>query len=201
MQLFKYLANSVIEASATALPFVAVYSTNGELAITSSTSTDLSRIKNCNHQEADSRVFLHLSDAAQQGHRKAIIRTVDSDIVVIAVAQFRQLCLNELWIAFGTGKHFMNIPVHDVAQQLGPDKSLSLPLFHAISGCDTTSSFLGIGKKTAWAAWDAYPDLSATLIALTEDPPLLTLDSIHMARLERWTVIMYAKGSGCARVK
>ena len=26
----------------------------------------------------------------------------------------------------------------------------SLPAFHALSGCDTTSSFSGIGKKTAY---------------------------------------------------
>ncbi|MES9879449.1 MAG: hypothetical protein ABW185_01030 [Sedimenticola sp.] len=200
IQLFQFLSKSVIEASHTLLPNVVVYSTNGDLVIASRDAVDLSGISPSNHQEADSRIFLHLSDAAQQGHSKAMIRTVDSDIVVIAVAQFRQLSFTELWVAFGTGKNFMNIPVHDIAQHLGPQKSISLPLFHALSGCDTTSALLGIGKKTAWAAWEAYPDLSETLVALTEEPHMLTIDSVHMQRLERWTVIMYAKGGGCARV-
>ena len=92
------------------------------------------------------------------------------------------------------------IPVHAVANQLGPRKCLALPLFHSFTGCDTTSSFLGIGKKTAWAAWDAYPQLTDTLLALSDEPDLISLDSIHMERLERWTVIMYSKSCGCSRV-
>ena len=106
----------------------------------------------------------------------------------------------ELWIGFGTGKAFQHIPVHEITQTLGPEKSLSCPLFHSFTGCDTTSSFLGIGKKTAWAAWQAYPDLTETLLTLSDDPTLLTPDSIHMARLERWTVVVYSKSSGCSRV-
>ena len=39
-----------------------------------------------------------------------------------------------------------------------------------------------------------------TQLTLSDDPTLLTLDSIHMARLERWTVVMYSKNSGCSRV-
>ena len=74
------------------------------------------------------------------------------------------------------------------------------PLFHSFSGCDTTLSFLGIGRKTAWAAWQAYPDLKETLLTLSDDPTLLTLDSFHMARLEFWTFVRYSKGSVCSRV-
>ena len=105
----------------------------------------------------------------------------------------------ELWISFGTGKAFQHIPVHEITQTL-PEKSLSCPLFHSFTGCDATSSFLGIGKKTAWAAWQAYHDLTETLPTLSDDPTLLTLDSIHMARLERWTVVMYSKSRGCSMV-
>ena len=161
---------------------------------------DFDMIMPCNHQEADSRIFLHLSHAAQQGHSKAFIRTVDSVIVIIAVGHFGSLCVMELWIGVGTGKAFQHIPVHEITQTLGPEKSLSCPLFHSFKGCDTTSSFLGIGKKTAWAAWQAYPDLTEKLLTLSDDPTLLTLDSNHMTRLERWTVVMYSKSSGCSRV-
>ena len=161
---------------------------------------DFNTILPCNHQEADSRIFLHLSHAAQQCHSKAFIRTVDSDVVIIAVGHFGSLGVMELWIGFGTGKAFQHIPVHEITQTLGLEKSLSCPLFHSFTCCVTTSSFLGIGKKTAWAAWQAYPDLTETLLTLSDDPTLLTLDSIHMARLERWTVVMYSKSSGCSRV-
>ena len=116
-----------------------------------------------------------------------------------AVGHFGSLGVMELWIGFGTGKAFQHIPVHEITQTLGPEKSLSCRLFHSFTGCDTTSSVLGIGKRTAWAAWQAYPDLTKTLLTLSDYPTLLTLDSIHMVRLERWTVVMYSKSTGCSR--
>ena len=33
------------------------------------------------------------------------------------------------------------IPVHQIAASLGVDKSRSLPVFHAFTGCETVSSF------------------------------------------------------------
>ena len=82
---------------------------------------------------------------------------------------------------------------------LGPSKSLALPLFHSLTGCDTTSQCLGCGKKTAWAAWTSLPDLTDTLLALTEDPTLFSIYSLHMQRIERFVVLMYSKGCGVAR--
>ena len=189
VQLFRYLSKAV-----TYDDHVLVNTTDSQSV------ADFDTIMPCNHQEADSRIFLHLSHAAQQGHSKAFIRTVDSDVVIIAVGHFGSLGVMELRIGFGTGKAFQHIPLHEITQTLGPEKSLSCRLFHSFTGCDTTSSFLGIGKKTAWAAWQAYPDFTKTLLTLSDYPTLLTLDSIHMARLERWTVVMYSKSSGCSRV-
>ena len=51
--------------------------------------------------------------------------------------------------AFGTGKHFCYLSAHKIANRLGPQKSRALPMFHALTGCDTVSSFVGYGKKTA----------------------------------------------------
>ena len=52
------------------------------------------------------------------------------------------------------------IPAHAIAQSLGPSvktitpsKAMALPAFHALTGCDTTSTFFGKGKKTAWSVW------------------------------------------------
>jgi len=36
----------------------------------------------------------------------------------------------------------------EIADQLGDEKSRNLPALHAFSGCDTTSSFYGKGKKS-----------------------------------------------------
>ena len=55
---------------------------------------------------------------------------------------------------------------------LGPEKASTLPMFHALMGCDTVSFFVGRGKKTAWDVWNVYGDLTPVLKAfktLTED--------------------------------
>ena len=111
---------------------------------------DFDTIMPCNHQEADSRIFLHLSHAAQQGHSKVFFRTVDSDVVIIAVGHFGSLGVMEFTlqrIGFGTGKAFQHIPVHEITQTLGPEKSLSCPLFHSFTGCDTHHRSLVSGRR------------------------------------------------------
>ena len=45
----------------------------------------------CHHEEANTRIFLHLVHACMTGHRNATIRTVVTDVVVLAVSVFHQL--------------------------------------------------------------------------------------------------------------
>ena len=40
------------------------------------------------------------------GFRKITLRTVDTDVVVLAIANVSELNLEELWVAFGTGNNF-----------------------------------------------------------------------------------------------
>ena len=49
-------------------------------------SKDTSQISPCNHEEADTRIILHVKDAVQTGMRQIMIRTVDTDVVVIAMS-------------------------------------------------------------------------------------------------------------------
>ena len=58
-------------------------------------------------------------------------------MVVIAAVT---LDVKELWVSYGT------------EQQDPPSISKCLPVFHSLMGCDTTSFFVGHGKKTAWTA-------------------------------------------------
>jgi aspartate oxidase len=57
------------------------------------------------HKEADTRMTLHVADSACAGHHRVMIRTVDTDVVVLAIAFYHKVddC-HELWLAFGTGK-------------------------------------------------------------------------------------------------
>ena len=60
----------------------------------------------CNHEEADSRMILHLEDDVNVGYKKVILQTVDTGVVVLAVALTVGMEIQELWVAFGTGQHF-----------------------------------------------------------------------------------------------
>ena len=90
--------------------------------------------------------------------KKAFVRTVDSDIVVLALSLFENVRLAELWIGFGSGKSYRDIPVHIPHQQLGQAKSIALPLFNSLTGCDTALHILSFGKKSSRNAWQNTPD-------------------------------------------
>ena len=154
VNLFSSLSTAVINKTSNSE--VVIYSTREDKVIANTvqgiSQVNLKNVSPCNQEEADGRIIFHLADASHQGHSKAMVRTVDSDVIVIGISKFEHLGLQELWIDFGTGKAHRYIPVHTICQNLGPDRCCALPLFHSFTGCDTTSSFLGIGKKTGWNA-------------------------------------------------
>jgi len=45
----------------------------------------------CDHEEADTRMILHLADAVNKGLKKISICTVDTDVVVLSVAAATKL--------------------------------------------------------------------------------------------------------------
>ena len=85
-----------------------------------------------------------------QYHKKVLVATVDTDLVIIGLSAFFSLQLVELWIEYGTGKDKRWIPIHLYAKLLGERNCRALPFWYAFTGCDTTSQFEGRGKKTAW---------------------------------------------------
>ena len=73
----------------------------------------------CSHEEADTRLILHMADASQKGFKSVAIRTVDTDVVVLAVSSYYHLALEQLWIVFGTGVHTRYIAAHAIAGAIG----------------------------------------------------------------------------------
>ena len=78
-------------------------------------------------------------DVSCCGHRKIKIRSNNTDKVVLAISVVNSLQVDELWITYDSGKYLCNIPVHSIASVLGPGKASVLPMFHALTGCDTVS--------------------------------------------------------------
>ena len=110
----------------------------------------------CNNEEADTRILLHLRKASADGLKNAMIRTVDTDVVVLAISSLQKLAVNELWISFGVRKHLRYLPIHNITQVLTQDQCEALPFFHAFTGCDNVSFFANKGKKTAFQAWKFF---------------------------------------------
>ena len=52
----------------------------------------------CTQKEADSRIMLHLKHFVMEGNSKVSIRTVDTDVVVLAIRAVECLGITELWL-------------------------------------------------------------------------------------------------------
>ena len=192
-ELFQFLANKLIEKMQ--LEACNIITTKREYVL-STQELDTESLQPCDYGEGDTRVFLHLKHATLQGHKIFFIQTVHTDLVVIATSVFstlKELGLTELYIRYGMGKHRRDIPIQEVCYQLGPRKCLALPLYYCNSGSDFSSFKRGIGKKTAWNAWEALPEMTEVFIEATEKPETLSLDSARLKSFQKLTCREYSK--------
>ena len=143
---------------------------NKQILITKGTEVltiDSPQMQASTHEEVDSRIFLHIMDALEEGNNCFMIRTVDTDVVVICLEKFHDIVARypdfQLWIQFGTGNSIQMIHLNTVCAAIGKNISRGIPFFHALTGCDTTSAFKGKGKKSAWQAWKGLPGITPVL--------------------------------------
>ena len=194
-ELFRLIADLLLETSGN----ITLVGTKGEGIVTKH-DVDRNALSPCNKEEADTRIFLHVKDQARV-YRKIKVVTVDSDVVVIATFVFSSLQrdqqLQELWIEFGSGKNKKWIPIHIYAATLGERRCMALPFFHAFTGSDTTSQFVGKGKKTAWNTWNVLPDTTESFINLSE---LIEANEKDKEAIERFVCVMYDRGTKFASV-
>ena len=78
---------------------------------------------------------------------------------------------------------------------MSDEETRALLLFHALSGCDTVSQPMGIGKKMAWDRWKSMPELTQTFISLLENPKKYSKDTPKFQVLQRYMIHQYAKTS------
>ena len=98
----------------------------------------------CNHEESDARVIVHLAHALEDSST-AIIFTGDTDVIVILLENFHHFLLinphAEIWVCFKAGKTMKMISMNRLARNLGTITCKGLALFHSLTGCDSTSFF------------------------------------------------------------
>ena len=193
-ELFAFLAKHV---QATSVPGKQLISTYNEDVISSS-EVDKDGLVLCKHEKGDTRVLLHAAHATKKGYKKVMIRTVDTDIVVLCVSSVTKLDVEELWISFGMGKHLRYIPAHAIAMSLSPSMCTGLPFFHVVTGCNTVSAFCGHGKKTAFDTWKSFPAVTRVFRKLSTNPQALSDED--MEELERFVILLYSCACPLKRV-
>ena len=130
---------------------------------------------------------------------KIILRTVDTDVVVISTTMALKFDCERLWLAFATGNTFRYIDaaaIMDMAQSRGGHKCTALPAFHALTGCDVTSSFGKRGKRTDWSAWEYFKDSTPALCILADKPSIDDVMNV-LPTIERLMKIMYELWKQC----
>ena len=123
-------------------------------------------------EEADTRIVLHARDATLSGYKQVNVICRDTDVLVLLLAHKHNLC-DEVWMFSGTSRKKRFIPVHRI--EIPEETRNSLLAFHAITGCDTTSQFCGIGKGSAWKALDSRTSNLLTSIGETSPPTQRTI--------------------------
>ena len=97
-----------------------VIATRGD-EVLSSAPCDLAGLMSCTHKEADTRMFVYATDGAEHWMNKIILRTVDTDVVVICISMAQKIGCDCLWFAFGTGTSptFRYLDATTIAKALG----------------------------------------------------------------------------------
>ena len=108
----------------------------------------------CNHEEADTRMLVHVEHSLVNGANQIGINSEDTDVLIILLVFFHQLQskynFSDVVIDFNRTKRYS---ISTLAEKLGTSICQALPFFHALTGSDTTSAFKNVGKKQHVRLW------------------------------------------------
>ena len=79
----------------------------------------------------------------QKGCKKVAILTVDTDVVMFAVASFSKTVPGQFLFAFGVASNCRYIAVREIVFTMNPKKCLTLQEPHAFIACGTVPSIAG----------------------------------------------------------
>ena len=93
------------------------------------------------------------------------MRTVDTDVVAVALECFHQLQDKRIWVE--SGVQSKSFSINRLFDQLGEQLCKALPFYHAFTGCDYTSLFNRKRKITLFKFLKKYPELQETFLNLS----------------------------------
>ncbi len=121
--------------------------------IATSNKCHVSELLISHQEEADTRLLshVHITNAGRHGYEHVFFNCRDTDAVSFLVLYNGDLQIPEKWLVAGTQLKRWYIPIQNILIGLEPNVRSNLLLaFHAMTGCGTTSQFVGHGKRTAW---------------------------------------------------
>ncbi|KAJ8684780.1 hypothetical protein QAD02_020573 [Eretmocerus hayati] len=159
----------------------------------------------CNHIEADTRIVFHAymtsSLHANNNFTDLFIESLDTDVLLLLTAHHRDFAGSpSVWFHTGRIDRVSDkrrfIPIHILANKIGQQRSSALLALHAISGCDTTSSISGFGKKTVYETFTKMRTEDVTCLSKLSDLSFnCALDAVSrfMARLFDSKVVLQSE--------
>ena len=108
-------------------------------------------------EEADVRIIPHIEKAIKNESKRIVVLSNDTDVFALLLHyshSFFALGMTELWVKYGMGESSRYIPIHIMANKIGPIECSVLFKAHILTGCDVTSK---VGTKSA--ALKANPEM------------------------------------------
>ena len=153
------------------------------------------------HEEADNRIVAHVNDLIEEGHNSVVIRTGDSDIVVILLSYMEYFLSKEpSFIVYVEFKASGKRKVFNLLQcfiSLGSNICNALPFFHCFTGADSTNSFFKISKKVWFSSWMKFPsfeELCNMFKQLSNCPAKNTITDCQQI-IQRFVIFTYSPNS------
>ena len=124
----------------------------------------------CNHEEADTRMFVHAQDASLvDQHKKVLIIANDSDVIVLGIRSFvLWSVMEELWIAYSSGKNSSYIAIHEVVASM--ERSILVFQCRA-SMLSPVAIQRPVSKKTAYTTWMGNSSYNNLFLELSRCDP------------------------------
>ena len=153
---------------------------------------DTSSLELRNHEEADTSLHMK-NELHRQSLHRVFTYAVDTDVVFLVISAVTELNYLNLSIAFGKETHFRYLNVKNLANSISHDNANVLPMFHAITGCDTISFFAGKWKISSTDTWSVYTDCTEALSTLLANPAFPS--DKKLAIIEQYFVYLYDRSS------
>ncbi|XP_049337187.1 uncharacterized protein LOC111196954 [Astyanax mexicanus] len=143
-----------------------------------------------NQEETDTRVVLYLHQAVKWGYKSSVVRTPDTDILLILLYHASRINLTIL-LDHGTGLHRKLVNVSELAESLGSEYCSTLLGYYVFSGEDCTSAFKGKGKVAPLKKLQQNPRFQK---AFSQLGTLWQVSNELQQEMESFTCVMYGHG-------